>query len=174
MNGWPMFLFPECGIILDEYAGGGGAAMTYLYYANKYTDAGKIMQQKLSSAFDKSWMKRCRTIAEFSMKLHESLRDVRAAIVLIDNLEELKGILALKDILWEIKVIIIFSSQANISPMEVLALRPRFLTWTDSDLSQVVYVLGKMIKYEPYEKTATATSPESNTAKTVYMKKELI
>lgn len=54
--------------------------------------------------------------------------------------------LSFEGILLDIKVIIIFSGRVNISPMEALALNPRFLTWTDSDLSQVVDVLENMMK----------------------------
>jgi hypothetical protein len=132
--------------------------MAYIYYANKYADDGNLLQQKLCSAFDKSWMKRCKTISEFSKKMHEPLHDVSAVVLLIDNRKELERILSLKDILWEIKLIIVFSSQSNIAQMEVMALRPRFLTWMDTDLSQVVDVLGNMMKCKPYGKIAAATS----------------
>ncbi|MFA6411087.1 MAG: hypothetical protein WCW53_00215 [Syntrophales bacterium] len=138
--------------------------MTYIYYANEGTEAGKILYQTLQSAFTKSWMKRCRTLAELSKKLHEPIYDVCAAILLIYDRKELEEILCLKDILWDIKVIIIFSDQTNISTMEALALRPRFLTWTDADLSQVVDVLGNMMKCKPGRKVAIVTSHESNTA----------
>lgn len=121
--------------------------MTYIYYANKHSEAGKILQQELNSAFRKSWMKRCRTITELSKQLHEPIFGVTAAILLINSRNELEEMLSLKDILWDIKLIIIFSSQANISQMEVLTLRPRFLTWTDADLSQVVNVLDNMMKH---------------------------
>jgi len=139
--------------------------MTYIYYANKYTDAGKTLHQKLCSAFGKSWMKRCRTFAEFSKRLHGPLHDVSAVVLLISNRKEWEAVLSVKDILWDIKVIIIFSSHADISQVEILALRPRFLTWTDSDLSNVVDVLGNIMKYESGRKFATETSPESNTIK---------
>jgi hypothetical protein len=85
-------------------------------------------------------------------------------VLLINDRKELEEILSLKNILWDIKVIIIFSGQANISTMEALALRPRFLTWTDADLSQVVDVLGNMMKCKPGRKVAIVNSHESNAA----------
>jgi hypothetical protein len=139
--------------------------MTYIYYANKNSEAGEILNQMLQKAFKKSWMKRCRTLAELSKRLHEPISDIGAAALLIDDRKELEEILSLKDILWDIKVIIIFSGQANISTMEALALRPRFFTWTDADLSHVVDVLGNMMKCKPGRKAAIVTSHESNTAK---------
>lgn len=138
--------------------------MNYIYYANNNTEAGKILQQMLQSAFTKRWMKRCRTIAELSKRLHEPIHHVCAAVLLINDRKELEEILSLKNILWDIKVIIIFSGQANISTMEALALRPRFLTWTDADLSQVVDVLGNMMKCKPGRKVAIVNSHESNAA----------
>lgn len=132
--------------------------MTYIYYANKHADAGNLLHQKLCSAFDKSRMKRCKTISEFSKMLHEPLHAVNAAILLIDNRKELEVILSLKDILWELKLIIIFSRHADITQMEVMVLRPRFLTWMDADLSQVVDVLKNMMKHEHCGKIATVTS----------------
>jgi len=137
--------------------------MTYIYYAKENTEAAKILHQALQSAFRKSWMKRCRTLAELTKRLHEPIYDVCAVILLIDDRKELEEILYLRDILWDIKVIIIFPGQSNISTMEALAFRPRFLTWTDADLSQVVDVLGKMMRCEPGGKIAIATSHESNT-----------
>ena len=132
--------------------------MTYIYYANEYTEAGNILHQQLQGAFKISWLNRCRTIAELSKRLHEPLYDVCAAVLLIDDRKELAEILTLRDILWDVKVIIIFSRHANISTMESLALRPRFVTWTDADPSHVVDVLGNMMKFEHNKKVVKATS----------------
>jgi hypothetical protein len=139
--------------------------MTYIHYANNKSEAGKILYQTLQRAFKKSWMKRCRTFAELSKRLHEPLYDVCAAVLLINDRKELAEILSLKDILLDIKLIIIFSSQAAISSLEVMTLRPRFLTWTDADLSQVVEVLGSMMKREADWRRVTGISNDSNSVK---------
>jgi len=133
--------------------------MTYIYYANEYSEAGEILNQTLQSAFSKSIMKRCRTIAELTKRLHEPIYDISASVLLIDSRIELEGIIALQDILWDIKLITILSSRANLSQKEVTTLRPRFLTWTDADFSQVVEVLGNMMKYRPEKKFTTSAPP---------------
>ena len=120
--------------------------MTYIYYANRDTEGEGILRYMFYSAVDKSWMKRCTSLAELSKTLYESLLTIGAVVLIIDNREELEDILSLKDVLSGINVIVILSSQANISPRAVLPLRPRFLTWTDSDLSNVVHLLERMIK----------------------------
>jgi len=124
--------------------------MTYIYYANGYTEAGKILHQMLQSAFKKSWMKRCRTLDELTKRLHEPLYNISAAVLMINDRKEFEEILSLKDILWNIKLIIIISSHADISQINVHVLRPRFLTWTDTDAdsSHVVDVLGNIMKCE--------------------------
>jgi hypothetical protein len=132
-----------------------GVAMTYIYYANKYSEAGEMFHQTLQSAFRKSSMERCRTIGELTKRLYKSIYDISAVILLIDDRTELEAILSLKDVLWDVKLIIILSSQANFSPLEVLTLRPRFFTWTESDFSQVVDVLGNMMGCKPEKKGAT-------------------
>lgn len=139
--------------------------MTYIYYSNKYTDSGETMHKKLCSAFNKSWMQRCRTLDELSKRLHGPLYNVSAAILLINDRKELEVILSLKDILWDIKVIIIFSSHTDVSPLEITELRPRFITWTDSDLSHVIDVLGRIMKCEPFSNITTRISTGSNKSK---------
>lgn len=136
--------------------------MTYIYYANEYTEAGKILYRRLQSAFKKSWMKRCKTSIELSRKLHEPLYDVCAAVLLINDRKELAEILTLRDMLWDIKVIVILTNHVDISQTEVLTLRPRFLAWTDADLSHVVDILGNMMKHKPNRKVAAVTSRESS------------
>jgi hypothetical protein len=130
--------------------------MTYIYYANEYSEAGEILNQMLQSAFSKRRMKRCRTIAELTKRLHEPVYDVSVVVLLIENSIELEQIIALKDVLWDIKLITILSSQASLSQKELLTLRPRFMTWTDSDFSHVVEVLGNMMKCRPERKVAIA------------------
>ena len=130
--------------------------MTYIYYANEYSEEGEMLNQTLLSAFSKSRMKRCRTIAELTKRLHEPIYDISAAVLLIDNRTDLEGMIALQDILWDIKLITILSSHTDLSQKEVTTLRPRFLTWTDADFSQVVEVLGNMMKCRPEKKIATA------------------
>jgi hypothetical protein len=141
--------------------------MTYIYYANGHTEAGKILHHMLQSAFKKSWMKRCRTLGELTKRLHDPLYNISAAVLLIDDRKEFGEILSLKDILWDIKLITIISSHADISQANVEVLRPRFLTWTDTDAdsSNVVDILGNIMKCEPGRKVATAAFRESNSAK---------
>lgn len=135
--------------------------MAYIYYAGKHTDDGNL-QQKLCSVFGAPLMKRCETLSEFSRRLHEPLHDVQAAVVLINDREELKNILSWKDILWEIKLIVIFSSKSDITQAEVMALRPRFLTWTNNDLTQVVNVLKKMMQGGACGKISTVFPSKSD------------
>lgn len=119
--------------------------MAYIYYAAKRTDDGNL-QKMLCTVFGKPLMKKCETLSEFSKLLHGPLHDVLAAVILMNNRKELKSILSWRDILWEMKLIIVFSGESDITQAEVMALHPRFLTWSNNDLVQVVNVLGKMMK----------------------------
>lgn len=130
--------------------------MSYIYFANSYSEEGEILHQTLLSAFSKSIMTRCRSIAELTKRVHEPIYNVSASVLLIDDPIELEGIIALRDILWDIKLITILSSRADLSQKDVTTLRPRFLTWTDADFSQVVEVLGNIMKCRPENNAATA------------------
>jgi len=146
------------GMVLDKHSAQ-GAFMAYIYYAAKRTDDGNL-QKMLCTVFGKPLMKKCETLSEFSKLLHGPLHDVLAAVVLMNNRKELKSILSWRDILWEMKLIIVFSGESDITQAEVMALHPRFLTWSNNDLVQVVNVLGKMMKADPVERIQRQSSQE--------------
>jgi hypothetical protein len=94
-------------------------------------------------------MKRCKTLPELTTSLHEPIADVCAAILLITDRNELDAILALNDILLDIKLIIIFSGETDISQAEVIPLRPSFMSrTTDIDFAHVMEVLKNIVKNE--------------------------
>jgi hypothetical protein len=94
-------------------------------------------------------MKRCKTLPELKTNLYKPIADVCAAILLISDRNELKAMLALNDILSDIKVIIILSDETDISQAEVIPFRPSFMSRTaDIDFAHVMEVLKNIMKNE--------------------------
>jgi len=78
--------------------------------------------------------------------LRKPLNNVDAAVLLNASEESLLDILPLRDSLLRIPVILILSDQKNQTLAKGHALRPRFISYTDSDFRDVRAVLKKLIR----------------------------
>lgn len=67
-------------------------------------------------------------------------------ILLINTYEQLEYLISLRDLLLEFKKIIVLPDNESITTAKGHLLHPRFLTFVDSNLDNVVPVLDKMIK----------------------------
>jgi hypothetical protein len=83
-------------------------------------------------------------INTFSRGLRQAFSEV-IGVILIHSQSDLDEILLLRDVIWSIRTILILPDSNPETVARGHAIRPRFLTFQDGDLNEVVTVLQRMI-----------------------------
>jgi hypothetical protein len=86
----------------------------------------------------------CHNINTFSRGLRQAFSEV-IGVILIHSQSDLDEILLLRDVIWNIRTILILPDSNPETVARGHAVRPRFLTFQDGDLNEVVTVLQRMI-----------------------------
>lgn len=87
-----------------------------------------------------------RTIDSLSRRLHQSCHDIDVAVLLATAKEELSGILSVRELLVDVRIILVLPDQDKETIKKGHTLWPRFLTYASSDFSDVAAVLRKMLQ----------------------------
>lgn len=86
-----------------------------------------------------------RTFEELSRGLRETGSGVKVAILFAVNQVEITQILSLGDVLADVKIILILADEDKETMMKAHRLRPRYVTWMDYDLVDIVTVFKRMV-----------------------------
>ncbi len=99
------------------------------------------------------------TIDTLGKRLHRPSYNIAVAVLLISGREELRDVLSIRHLFDNIKIILILPDRKNETIVIGHKLRPRFLSYTDSDFIDVVVVLENMLKIlNPLSKSWKAKS----------------
>ena len=119
--------------------------MDILLYTKKENRAGMHLRRVIESLVFEGNTEVYDSIETFGIRLRQTLREEAIAVLLAGNREELLEIRSIGDLLNDIPLILIIPDQDEDTIHKAHALRPRFLTQTDSDFKDVAAVLGKML-----------------------------
>jgi len=86
-----------------------------------------------------------KTLEAFSERLKKPMEELPVAVVLAASEEDLLTILSISHLLYDVRFILILPDREDPTVAIGHSLRPRFLSYTDSDFREVTAVLGKMI-----------------------------
>ena len=86
------------------------------------------------------------TIDTLGKRLRRPSYDIAVAVLLISGREELRDVLSIRHLFDNIKIILILPDRKNETIVLGHKLRPRFLSYTDSDFIDVAVVLENMLK----------------------------
>ena len=117
--------------------------MGLFFYATDIKGTGKPLwdlYQDLSSEYQKEF---CQTIDTFSQKLRQPQGYQSIAVLLASTQEELADILTIRNLLDDVRIIIILPDRDKETISKGYSLYPRFLTYVDSDFSWIAAVLKK-------------------------------
>jgi hypothetical protein len=89
-----------------------------------------------------------RTKEELSNRLRLPEKDITVAVLIATNKKDFRGILSLRELLRDLRIILLLPNREKDTIAEGHSLRPRFLGYADSDLMFIVPVLKKMLKME--------------------------
>lgn len=87
----------------------------------------------------------CRTRKELFQKLRLRVNSSLIAILFVAKNDDLEDILSLRELFHDVKIILVLPNRQNHTISKAHTLRPRFLTYINGDLSEIVAVLGKML-----------------------------
>jgi hypothetical protein len=85
------------------------------------------------------------TIDTLGKRLCRPSYNIAVAVLLISSREELRDVLSIRHLFDNVKIILILPDRKNETILLGHKLRPRFLSYTDSDFKDVVAVLKKML-----------------------------
>jgi hypothetical protein len=88
----------------------------------------------------------CHCIGELSLKLIMPPSNVKVAVLFALTQFDIMGILSLGNLMADVKSILILADDDRDTIMKAHTLRPRYITWLDSDFRNIVNVLKKMIE----------------------------
>ena len=120
--------------------------MNVLFYAADKEGAGGKFQQEVEVLVSRKKRVVYRTIDSLSRRLQQVGKDSSVAVLLAANMEDLLDLISIRSLLEDIKIILILPDRAKSTVAMGHILRPRFLSYADSNFKNVAAVLGKMIR----------------------------
>jgi len=120
--------------------------MSLIYYRPPQNIIAEKLQFVIESEIPGLQMEIFYSIEGLSERLSQSARGNCAAVILAENINDLKNVFTLKNLLKDIRIILILPDRTD----EVISmghkLRPRFLSYMDSEIMEVAVVLKRMVK----------------------------
>lgn len=119
--------------------------MSVLFYSGKSKKAGKLIQIIIEGQASREMIEVFSAIEDLSARLRRRRYDLILLILLISSQKELTEMLLIRDLLADIPVILILPDRKKKTIDLGHKFCPRFLSYMDSDFSDVALVLNKMM-----------------------------
>ncbi|MBF0496916.1 MAG: hypothetical protein HQK58_10155 [Deltaproteobacteria bacterium] len=119
--------------------------MNMLFYAKTDDGLAGRLRSEIETLIPKPDLEICRTMDGLSRRLRQPLKDLSLGIVFTDSKEDLLGLLLIRDLLLDIKMILILPNREDNTVAVGHALYPRFMSYTDGGLQDVVEVVRKYL-----------------------------
>ena len=120
--------------------------MKLICYANPDDEAAQRARNVVHGLVPKSDTEVCRSVENLSKRLRQPGNGFCLAVLLATSQEDLRDVLALGNLLHDLRIILVLPDRHKDTIAKALTLRPRFLTFADSDFTELSAVLGKMLK----------------------------
>ncbi len=119
--------------------------MKILYYTSLNKGPGERLQRIVEPLAKKMDMEIYRSIPSLTRRLTRPKYDIAVAVLLANNKKALLDLFSTRDLLSDIPIILILPDRQDDTVSKGHKLHPRFLSYVDSDFSDVGAVLKKMI-----------------------------
>lgn len=124
--------------------------MTVLLYSTG--EAGERLQIVIRDLVPEDKLEVYTSLENFSDRLRKPMDDIPIAVILAASDNDLLTILSISHLLYDVRFILVLPDREDPTVAIGHSLRPRFLSYTDSDFREVTAVLGKMIGGFYYQK----------------------
>jgi len=129
--------------------------MTLLIYTAKNENAGERLLKIIDTVISEVDVKIYRTIDALSKGLREPRADVIVVILIACSKQDLMDLLSIRDLLSDMKLILILPDRDQDTIVKGHILRPRFMSHCNSDFVDVAAVLDLMIRHLSSDKRNT-------------------
>ena len=120
--------------------------MAVIFYRSAGNDTAERLQSVISAEIPLEESEIYESIKGLSERLRRPSRDQCIAIILTVTKTELSEILSIKDLLTDVRTILILPDNSDRTISTRHRLHPRYLSYKDSDFTDVAVVLNKMIR----------------------------
>jgi hypothetical protein len=120
--------------------------MKLLYYVKTMDGAGKKLHSVIQSLFHLLPIEILRTIESLNRRLRQPVNNFNIAVLLASSKEDLLDLLAIRDLFWNLRIILIIPDRKSETVAMGHMLRPRFLSYADGNFKDVDAVLKKMLE----------------------------
>lgn len=120
--------------------------MSLLFYRPLQNTAATKLQEIIENEFSGEGLKIFHSIRGFAERLRQSSRCNCAAVLLAESMSDLKELFTLKNLLTDIRIIIVLPDRSDEAVSMGYKFRPRFLSYMDSDFSDVAVVLKNIVQ----------------------------
>ncbi|MGO9139783.1 MAG: hypothetical protein ACLP9S_11895 [Syntrophales bacterium] len=121
--------------------------MRVLIYSTKMDGAGERTLRLIETVASKSNINIYRTIGALSNGLRQPRTDMIIALLFASSKDDLIDLLSIRDLLWDIRTILVLPDSEPDTVAKGHMLRPRFLSYCESDLLiDIAPVLSLMIR----------------------------
>jgi hypothetical protein len=119
--------------------------MNIILYSILEDEAGKKLQRSIEMLVRGENFEVFSTFNSLSLRLHQPLDDIRLVVLNASSKQDLIDIISLRDILWNVRVILVLPDRDAATTSMGHILRPRLISYADSDSLEVFAVLSRMI-----------------------------
>ena len=119
--------------------------MNVIFYANQSSAQRERLQRVIEILVPRERIESYLTIEYLEKRLHQPISEPMVFVLQVSRMQELLQLLQLRDCLIDRKLILILPDEDRETISRGHALRPRFITYIESDFIDVSVVLGKML-----------------------------
>lgn len=119
--------------------------MASIVYTPSINELERRFLALLEMAIPRKRFEVCYSIGELSTRLGMPLSNVKVAVFFAVTQTEITRILSLGDLMANVKSILVLSDEDKDTMIKAHTLRPRYVTWIDRDLIDVVTVTKRMV-----------------------------
>ena len=119
-----------------------------IVYSRDKNKFGMELEEMLAGLGSKVHVVIYRTTLELTGRLRLPLSESSIAVILIADEKDLKGILSIKPLLINMRVVLILPDRSDVTIEAGHSLHPRYLSFTDNSLKDINAVLTRMIEVE--------------------------
>ena len=133
--------------------------MDILVYAKTTEDPGLRIQRLIETLVPREEIEIYETIDSLSCRLHQPIFDLDIAVLLATTKEELEDILSLRDLLSDVRSILVLPDREEETNAKGHMLRPRFITYADDNFIELAAVLTKVLEHTNLRKEEKDNKP---------------
>ncbi|MBN1662228.1 MAG: hypothetical protein JW943_01385 [Deltaproteobacteria bacterium] len=119
--------------------------MSVIFYRRFENSEGGRLEDAIETAISKRTIERHRSLLSLSTRLHRPVFDASVAVLCAASKKDMDGILGLRDVLRDIKLILVLPDDDPETLAQAHTLMPRYVAWNDADYKNVGRVLKRLV-----------------------------